>query len=59
MINKNLETITFELKDNWIGIIMLNPPDGLNAMSFQFVEEYDDILDYLETQYFFFPPIWN
>jgi len=51
MITKNFETLIFELKDNGIGIITLNRPERLNAMSFQLVEDYHEILDYLETQY--------
>jgi len=31
----NFETIKFELKENGIGILTLNRPDKLNAMSFQ------------------------
>lgn len=47
---KNLETINFELRDDGIGIITLNRPERLNAMSFQFTEDFNSILDYLMVQ---------
>lgn len=43
------ETIKFELKDNGIGIISLNRPESLNAMSFQMMEDLHGIMDYLMT----------
>ena len=47
---KNLETINFELRDDGVGIITLNRPERLNAMSFQFTEDFNSILDYLMVQ---------
>jgi enoyl-CoA hydratase/carnithine racemase len=41
------DTIKFELKENGIGILSLNRPDKLNAISFQLEEELHHILDYL------------
>ena len=46
----NLETINFELQDDGIGLITLNRPERLNAMSFQFTEDFNSILDYLMVQ---------
>ncbi|MBD3215272.1 MAG: enoyl-CoA hydratase/isomerase family protein [Candidatus Lokiarchaeota archaeon] len=43
------ETIKFELKENGIGILSLNRPDKLNAISFQMEEELHDLLDNLST----------
>ena len=41
------ETIKFELQENGIGIITLNRPEKLNAISFQMEEELHQILDQL------------
>jgi len=41
------ETIQFELKDDGIGILTLNRPKSLNALSFQMVEDLHDLLDKL------------
>jgi enoyl-CoA hydratase/carnithine racemase len=41
----NFETIKFELQDNGIGILLLNRPDKLNAMSFQMIEDLHDLFD--------------
>ena len=41
----NYETIKFELKENVIGILSLNRPDKLNAISFQMEEELHQVLD--------------
>jgi enoyl-CoA hydratase/carnithine racemase len=41
------ETIKFELQENGIGIITLNRPDQLNAMSFQMMEDLNHVLDSL------------
>ncbi len=43
----NFETIKFELNSNGIGILTLNRPDNLNAMSFQMFEDLNNILDKL------------
>ena len=43
----NFETIKFELKDNGIGILTLNRPEKLNAMSFQMIQDLHTILDHL------------
>ena len=39
VISVNFETIKFELNDNGIGILTLNRPDKLNAMSFQMIKD--------------------
>ena len=41
------ETIKFELKENGIGILTLNRPEKLNAMSFQMIEDLHRVLDHL------------
>lgn len=41
------ETLEFELKENGIGIISLNRPEKLNAMSFQMFEDLHAIFDHL------------
>jgi enoyl-CoA hydratase/carnithine racemase len=41
------ETIEFELRDNGIGILTLNRPEKLNAISFQMEEELHSLLDEL------------
>jgi enoyl-CoA hydratase/carnithine racemase len=41
------ETIEFELNDNGIGILTLNRPEKLNAISFQMEEELHSLLDEL------------
>ncbi|MFX1499256.1 MAG: enoyl-CoA hydratase/isomerase family protein [Promethearchaeota archaeon] len=41
------KTIKFELKDNGIGIISLNRPEKLNAISFRMEEELHELLDML------------
>ena len=43
----NFETIEFELIENGIGILTLNRPERLNAMSFQMFEDLHAILDHL------------
>jgi enoyl-CoA hydratase len=43
----NFETIEWELKENGIGILTLNRPEKLNAISFQMEEELHSILDQL------------
>ena len=43
----NFETIKFELQDNGIGILSLNRPDNLNAISYQMIEDIHAILDHL------------
>jgi enoyl-CoA hydratase/carnithine racemase len=43
----DFETIKFELLENGIGIITLNRPDKLNAMSFQLFEDLHTCLDHL------------
>ena len=41
------ETIKWELREDGIGILSLNRPDNLNAMSFQMIEDLHIILDHL------------
>jgi len=43
----DFETIDFKLKDNGIGILTLNRPDKLNAMSFQMIEDFHELFDHL------------
>lgn len=43
------DTIKFELQENGIGIISLNRPDSLNAMSFQMMEDLHSVMDHLMT----------
>mgnify|MGYP006282044741 CR=1 FL=1 len=46
-MNKIYETLTFELKPNGIGILCLNRPEKLNAMSFQMIKELHNLFDAL------------
>ncbi|MBD3195059.1 MAG: enoyl-CoA hydratase/isomerase family protein [Candidatus Lokiarchaeota archaeon] len=48
-LNFDFKTIKFELREDGIGIISLNRPEKLNAISFQMEEELHEILDYLDT----------
>jgi enoyl-CoA hydratase/carnithine racemase len=43
----NFETIKFELREDGIGILTLNRPEKLNAMSFQMIEDLHSIFDQL------------
>lgn len=43
----DFETLKFELRDDGIGILSLNRPDKLNAISLQMIEDLHAILDYL------------
>ena len=43
------KTIKFEIQENGIGILTLNRPEKLNAISFQMVEELHQVLDQLMT----------
>ena len=43
------QTIEFELRDNGIGILTLNRPERLNAISFQMEEELHSLFDSLTT----------
>ncbi len=43
----NFETIKFELREDGIGILSLNRPEKLNAMSFQMIEDLHALLDHL------------
>jgi enoyl-CoA hydratase/carnithine racemase len=45
----NYETIKFDLQDNGIGILTLNRPEKLNAVSFQMIEDLHSIMDHLMT----------
>jgi enoyl-CoA hydratase/carnithine racemase len=46
-LNKTYETIKFELQPNGVGILCLNRPDKLNAMSFQMIKELHQLFDEL------------
>ncbi|MFX1267150.1 MAG: enoyl-CoA hydratase/isomerase family protein [Promethearchaeota archaeon] len=43
----NFKTIKFELKENGIGLLTLNRPEKLNAMSFQMIEDLNQLFDHL------------
>jgi enoyl-CoA hydratase/carnithine racemase len=43
----DFETIKFDLREDGIGILTLNRPDNLNAMSFQMFEDLHAIFDHL------------
>ena len=43
------ETIKFELREDGIGILTLNRPDRLNALSLQMMEDLHEIFDHLMT----------
>jgi len=43
------ETIKFQIRDDGIGILSLNRPEKLNAISFQMEEELHELLDNLST----------
>jgi len=43
------KTIKFELRDDGIGILSLNRPEKLNAISFEMEEEMHEVLDHLMT----------
>lgn len=43
------ETIKFELREDGIGILTLNRPDRLNALSLQMMEDLHQIFDHLMT----------
>ena len=43
----DFKTITFELRENGIGILSLNRPEKLNAISFQMEEELHQLFDHL------------
>lgn len=45
----NFETINFELLPSGIGIITLNRPEKLNALSFQMIKDLHTLLDHLMT----------
>jgi len=47
VITVNLATIKFDLKENGIGILTLNRPDKLNAMSFQMIKDLHTFFDSL------------
>ncbi|MFX1337230.1 MAG: enoyl-CoA hydratase/isomerase family protein [Promethearchaeota archaeon] len=42
-----LETMKFELREDGIGILTLNRPEKLNAISFQLEEDFHQVLDHL------------
>jgi enoyl-CoA hydratase/carnithine racemase len=42
-----LETMKFELREDGIGILSLNRPEKLNAISFQMEEDFHQVLDHL------------
>ena len=44
-MSKEFKTIKFELRENGIGILSLNRPEKLNAISFQMEEELHQVLD--------------
>jgi len=48
-MNNEYKTIKFELREDGIGILTLNRPEKLNAISFQMEEELHEIFDNLST----------
>lgn len=48
---KEFETILFEEKENGISILRFNRPEKLNALSMKLLEEFNEILDYLEWNF--------
>ncbi len=48
---KEFETILFEEKENGVSILRLNRPKKLNALSIKLLEEFNEILDYLEWNF--------
>ena len=44
----NFETIKFDLQENGIGLLTLNRPEKLNAMSFQMIEDLNKLFDHLK-----------
>lgn len=48
---REFETVIFEEKENGIAILTLNRPDKLNALSVKLMEEFNEILDYLEWNF--------
>jgi len=47
IMKTKFNTIKFELRENGIGILSLNRPEKLNAISFEMEEELHEILDHL------------
>ncbi len=47
-MENNFKTIKFELSNDGIGIISLNRPNKLNAISFEMEKELNDVLDFLD-----------
>lgn len=45
----DFETIEFELDEKGIGIVTLNRPERLNALSFQMIKDLHQLLDHLMT----------
>ncbi len=45
----DFETITWDLRENGTGILTLNRPDNLNAVSYQMVEDLHELVDHLMT----------
>ncbi len=48
---REFETIKFEERENGISILTFNRPDKLNALSVKLMEEFNEILDYLEWNF--------
>jgi enoyl-CoA hydratase/carnithine racemase len=48
---REFETIKFEQKENGLSILTLNRPDKLNALSIQLLEEFNEVLDYLNWNF--------
>ncbi|MHA1301726.1 MAG: enoyl-CoA hydratase/isomerase family protein [Candidatus Helarchaeota archaeon] len=48
---KEYKTIIFEEHENGVWILRFNRPNKLNALSFELMEEFNEILDYLEWNF--------
>ncbi|MHA1650852.1 MAG: enoyl-CoA hydratase/isomerase family protein [Candidatus Helarchaeota archaeon] len=48
---REFETIIFEERANGIGLLTFNRPKQLNALSVQLMEEFHEVLDYLEWNF--------
>ncbi|TFB13076.1 enoyl-CoA hydratase [Filobacillus milosensis] len=45
-----LSTVTYEIKDSYIGVIKLNRPEAANSFSLQLLADFNQVLDQLENE---------